>query len=91
MTGVDTIKMKEMIVGDFDVLKVQFLMQTAGYDPTVKPHDVPRPNTLPAAFLCSSMPDHLSYQMDVKFYDKIVNVDIWHTSKFVTTSVMCLF
>ncbi|XP_065886952.1 rho-related protein racA-like isoform X2 [Dysidea avara] len=80
MTGVDTIKMKEMIVGDFDVLKVQFLMQTAGYDPTVKPHDVPRPNTLPAAFLCSSMPDHLSYQMDVKFYDKIVNVDIWHTS-----------
>ena len=77
MAGFVTIKMKEIIVGDGDVLKVLFLMQIAGYyGPTVRKSDDL------SIISPSVMPDHL---MDVKFYDKVVNVKIINTGKFVIT------
>ncbi|XP_065888249.1 rho-related protein racA-like isoform X2 [Dysidea avara] len=72
MAGFVTIKMKEIIVGDGDVLKVLFLMQIAGYyGPTVRKSDDL------SIISPSVMPDHL---MDVKFYDKVVNVKIINTA-----------
>ena len=61
------IRMKAVIVGDSDVLKTHFLMQTAGL------YQRERAGT---SFY---MQDYL---LDLELYDKAVDVAIWNTCKF---------
>ena len=65
------IGLKAVIVGDSDVLKAHFLKQTAG---SLYEQDLA--NTVTYLYMQHQL-------VDVELYDKVVDLTIWNTSKFV--------